>query len=722
MEQTQVYPMSIVSRGGAFTGDTAIHLQKDPFEVRFISGGLVYIESLIEGRYASRYWSADGRLGIDSEFMDEPAFLLEAGYTELSCFRLISYGDAAVSPEGARHYTVVLQSDEVALSVTVHTLLDGTGVLTRWLEIENLGESAIPLYRISPFSSRFWKLGIFQLASFAKDGWACEGWLKWQELGTGKTSVEHTRGMSYWHPYFIVKNDLSGEYFAGALAHSANWSMEFFRNVHGLKAEFSTVSQAAQLVLSPGERFETPAVHIVHGSGSLDELTQRYHTHLRHFVLPEMDPAKTRRIQYLVPGDMGSVRRLDEQTVIRQIDLAAAIGAELFILDAYWWDVTMDWEPSPQRFPNGLKGISDYVKSKGMAFGLYFESEGGRGNVAQSRVYRSHPEWFFGSSHILDLSVPEAAAFMETEICAAVEKYDLDLFRLDYNCFYYGDGNYHEKGGVIENNHLRYYKNFRDIFGRIARRYPNVVLQQAAGGGARNNLCVASCFHENYLTDGLSIPRELISYAGQTLALPPDVFTILHGADGGGMNNVKAQNLDTLLRIGFTLAIPQIFVTMTAPSLAEMTPGRLEAYRKYARLYKDFIRPVLPFIRLYHHEPINDCGGAVSSAWFAAEFAAPGRDRGWALIVRMYNGAGDKYILNHGHEVTSTFAPPEIPFDLSPEYVFRPRGLCADARYRVTLDSDGSCFEMNGYELIRDGLRTRLENVGMSELILFIKI
>ena len=41
----------------------------------------------------------------------------------------------------------------------------------------------------------------------------------------------------------------------------------------------------------------------------------------------------------------------------------------------HWWDLVGDWEVNSQKFPNGLKEAADYIRSKGMVPGLWFEME-----------------------------------------------------------------------------------------------------------------------------------------------------------------------------------------------------------------------------------------------------------------------------------------------------------------------------------------------------------
>ena len=101
------------------------------------------------------------------------------------------------------------------------------------------------------------------------------------------------------------------------------------------------------------------------------------------------------------------------------------------------------------------------------------------------------------------------------------------------------------------------------------------------------------------------------------------------------------------------------------------------------------------------------------------EYAAPDRSRGWATIVRMRNGKGDLFVYHYGNEVIDDNTGTADCHYAEEQYTFHPRGLDPARTYRVTFDSLESTVTADGLSLIRDGVPVRLENVGMSELLLF---
>ncbi|MDP6060300.1 MAG: GH36 C-terminal domain-containing protein, partial [Pirellulaceae bacterium] len=151
--------------------------------------------------------------------------------------------------------------------------------------------------------------------------------------------------------------------------------------------------------------------------------------------------------------------------------------------------------------------------------------------------------------------------------------------------------------------------------------------------------------------------------------------------------------LDTYLRSTFTLSTPMIAFG-PAPRAEDLNQHSRERFGHYARIYKKFIRPLLPTCRMYHHAPVTSRGGVGASGWFAVEFAAPDRSQGWATIVRIGPSDRDTYRLV-------------------------PRGLHRDRTYQVTFDSTGEQATIDGLRLAQEGLDIRLEAAMSSELLLF---
>ena len=200
----------------------------------------------------------------------------------------------------------------------------------------------------------------FSVGYFKKVEHCWEGWFDWKPLPDGITTIGCDRGQCYDDPFFILKNEGTGEFTIGSLAYSANWRMDLDREqrdwAHRLKFKIGPWSSAALRVVAPGEMVKTPEVHMGTVSGSLDATVQAMHEHVRRSVLPTRKPERSYLVQYSVGAGQGYMAETvgdasgyTEENTIKSIDLAASIGVELFIMDAGWWDNQGDWWYSPTR-------------------------------------------------------------------------------------------------------------------------------------------------------------------------------------------------------------------------------------------------------------------------------------------------------------------------------------------------------------------------------------
>lgn len=84
------------------------------------------------------------------------------------------------------------------------------------------------------------------------------------------------------------------------------------------------------------------------------------------------------------------LHNIDEKLIFELADAASECGIEEFVIDDGWQDSYGDWGINKQKFPNGLKPVFDYIKSKGMKPGVWISLGAAE---SKSNVYKQHPEW-----------------------------------------------------------------------------------------------------------------------------------------------------------------------------------------------------------------------------------------------------------------------------------------------------------------------------------------
>jgi alpha-galactosidase len=427
--------------------------------------------------------------------------------------------------------------------------------------------------------------------------------------------------------------------------------------------------------------------------GDLDDAVQAMHTHVRRSVLR---PQPRGRGGWVESG-IGPEVEITPEAVHAQIDRAAALGAEVFFIDAswytppggFWYDTVGDWNVDRDRFPDGLEPFRDHVHANGMLFGLWMDAE--RIGTA-SRTAADHPSWkavpFDGQGRLgdmLDLTDPEVAAWMEWQIARLIEEHRLEFFRLDQNVGTLRAGAAVVRDGFVESSYWRYCEALADIWDRLRARFPDVILENCAGGGGRTDLAMVQRFSHTDVTDWQIAPRAFRVTNGMTMALPPEIVDRLVG----GQNGHTTATIDFQARL---LLFARPSVTIFDPPGAATNPDQVDRIRHMVDLFTTFVRPFAADSRIFHHTPAPT--GLEPQGWGILELAAGDRSRGILGAFRLSSPLGDDLIV-------------------------RPRGLDRGLRYRVTWDNRSETHERDGADLADHGLLVRLPGALTSELILF---
>ena len=690
--------------------------------VRFVSGNLVYEEHLFKGGLRTRYWSPAGlvkpddyleREGDELPGLDEPtacAFGLSVDGQELWSDWSWKAAEEVACKGGCRHMVVELAHGVRPVRVKVHTVIDGHPFLRRWIEIRNESRSAAAVGSVYPMSGYLFAarrlsenlprevrsaFSVLRPASFDP---VREADFRWVPLPDGTYGY----GNAKWGlPFAVVKNGVSAENFLIHFGWSGHYTFEFYndhypgRDNAWLYFRVGLAGPGPFRVVGPGETVTTPSVYIGHTIDDLDASVQAVHRYLRESVLPPLPKGRVRPVEINSWGYVAD--EISENSLKNVIDTAADVGVELFTIDAGWygdkgsnWGALVgDWKTG-SRLPRGLEPVFDYARQKGLMCGLWVDIE----RIGQnSQLRKQHPDWvvkIHGSSEqqtALDFTNPEVVKFAEETLAGIIGRYKLNVFRLDYNTSLGRSGMESRRGEFVENTHWRHYDNLYAMYARLRKRFPNVMFENCSSGGGRNDLGMLGNFHWTQVSDEWGAVRTLKVLNGFSLAFPPEYGLSYVGL----MSNENYRYGDVDFRFRGQM-FGHLCLGGIAPSVKEAPAEYRDRIRHHVQLYKEFIRPVLPTVKVYHHTPVapQDEPGN----WIVLEHATPDRTRGYAGVFRL---AGAK------EEV----------------YLFRPRGLDLGKTYKVTFDNTGATARVSGLELERNGLPIRVGQPLRSELLLF---
>jgi len=155
----------------------------------------------------------------------------------------------------------------------------------------------------------------------------------------------------------------------------------------------------------------------------------------------------------------------------------------------FWWSGVGSWFPSRERFPRGLKPVTEAAKKWGKGFVIWFEPE---------RVYegtwldREHPEWLTklpgNSNRLLNLGDPGVLSWLSDHISNFLQSEGVTIYRQDFNfdpAPYWQAMDTPDRIGIAEMKHIEGLYAYWDA---LLARVPGLLIDNCASGGRRIDL------------------------------------------------------------------------------------------------------------------------------------------------------------------------------------------------------------------------------------------
>ena len=295
-------------------------------------------------------------------------------------------------------------------------------------------------------------------------------------------------------PYFNIA--AGGEGLIYVLSWPGQWRVEFQRdNANGLVLRGG--QEETHFTLMPGEEVRSPMVVLQFWK------QDRMHAHnvwrawmLAHSMprpggalppLPELAACSSHQFGEMINANT------DNQILFIDKSLERGIKLDYWWMDAGWyynksgWPHTGTWEVDQQRFPGGLRPISDHAHGKDVRTIVWFEPER---VSADTWLTDKHPEWIHGGNKggLLDLGNQEAWNWLVNHVDKLITSEGIDLYRQDFNMdplSFWRDADAEDRRGITEIRHVEGYLAYWD---ELIRRHPGMLIDSCASGGRRNDL------------------------------------------------------------------------------------------------------------------------------------------------------------------------------------------------------------------------------------------
>ena len=583
--------------------------------------------------------------------------------------KLVSENNISVK-SGVDQLQLVFEHRRLPLRIRLnYTTWGDTGVITRALVVENLGTASLHVQRLPSLS---WSLpqGEYDL-TYLWGGWSQERQLGNEVLGPGARRFASTRGRATnnYSPWFCLHNQDTGTRYLAQLAYSGNWEMGFGRSPlteqHpytegdldvdlGMRFDFG-----GALSLEAGQSFSLPEVAFTSTAGDIDEAANQMHRYQREYAFahnPVNDPLLVQfNSWYPFQGKMN----IEEMK--RCAALAAKLGAEVFVLDAGWynkknWSTELgDYKADPIAFPHGIEELASYVRQLGMKFGIWVEIE----NIGkESLMYREHPDWClqyngrpieWGDRMQLDFSKPEVRSWARSVVERLAHDYGIQWLKIDYN-IEIGDefdppATTSRHGDVLHKQVIEYYA----WLDEIRAEFPNLVIENCASGGLRFDLGIMAHANTTWLSDEVRPKPSLQLAYGCTLEFTSGVCN--HWMVGDTTDGDMYPG-DTKDWWDFMLRVPMNGQLGISSKVFDWPPNLVQETADNVALYKK-IRSTIAHADVYHltEPPAHNN----PKGWMAIQYVAKGADKSVVMVYRLDESLAARTFKLHGLSPSATF-------------------------------------------------------------------
>jgi alpha-galactosidase len=553
-------------------------------------------------------------------------------------------------PGKADSLRVVLTHRRLPLEVEAQYVAWGDlGVFTRQLTLANRGSEPLT---VEAMPSLAWRLppGRYEL-TYLWGGWGQERQVATEPLLAGTRAFINQRGRSSngYSPWFCLHNETLGVRYLAQLAYSGNWQMTFERRPDhrpveqtdlkvelGLRFDFG-----GPLSLQPGQSFTLPAVAMTATAGDLDDAANQMHRFQRQHIIPRCPANDPPLVQfnswYPFPGKMNVA------DMKRCAEIAAELGAEVFVLDAGWFNKTNwerelgDWQADAVAFPKGIEELAEDLHGRGLKFGLWVEIE----NLgADSQTFKQHPDWCLALAgqpllsngrYPLNFANPAVRAWARSVLDRLARDYRLDWVKIDYNIdVEEAFDTPAPRAGAVLYRHLAGYYAWLD---ELRAAYPQLVIENCSSGGLRFDLGLLAHTHTTWLSDEVR-PRPSVQLAyGATLEFAPEVCN--HWMVGDSPNGaVILTNAPGWW--DFMFRVPMNGQFGISSRVFDWSPELRRRAAEQIGLYKR-IRHLLAKADVYHLTPPP--AHEDPTGWMALQYAAPDRRRSVLMTYRLGRSA-----------------------------------------------------------------------------------
>ena len=410
--------------------------------------------------------------------------------------------------------TVSLKDPSSGLTLQLHYgVFVDTDVIVRSSRLVNTSQEAVTVNRL--LSAQLDFDGQFSVTSFT-GAWAEEMHRCTTPVQAGKFVISSNAGISAYraNPFFMLSQDAqedAGECYGINLIYSGNHYSAVQTNVYGQTRVVTGINpDMFAYRLAAGEALEAPEAVLCYSDRGFNSLSDRLHRFIRNHIIRGKYQYQPRPV--LLNSWEANYFSINEEKLVQLGQKAKELGMEMLVVDDGWFQnrkddhrALGDWIPDSQKLPDGLAPLVEKINALGLQFGIWMEPEM---ISVDSDLYRAHPDWAMAcenhsegrNQRILDLLNPQVERYVIDAVSAVLDSANICYVKWDMNRIFSDIWSPSHPGGQTETIH-RYYLALYRIMDTLTKKYPDVLFEGCASGGARFDLGILCYFPQNWASD-----------------------------------------------------------------------------------------------------------------------------------------------------------------------------------------------------------------------------
>lgn len=501
----------------------------DFFPMEYPTGGIGdYRESCLNIRNAA------GNMGCELHYTGHEIYKGKKGLKGLPA--------SFATEDEAETLEITLKDADLDLEVVLsYTAFEKENVITRSVRVQNQGKEDL---RIEKILSVCLDMDNENFSMLSLHGtWARERHIQTGELHYGKQVISSARGESSHqeHPFIaLVTNGTeqeNGKVYAMHFVYSGNFMAEIeLCQFDNLRMTMGINPEEFSWLLTPGEEFQAPEVVIVYSENGLGAMTRSYHDFYRNHLIRSKFKYEKRPI--LINNWEATYFDFNTDKLLDIAREAKKCGIEMLVMDDGWFGKRNsdncslgDWKVNEEKITGGLKHLVDEVNKIGLQFGIWFEPEM---ISPDSDLYRAHPDWAIQiqgreatqsrNQYVLDFSRPEVRDYAYECVASVLRSANIAYVKWDMNRQLSDLGSsYLPKERQQELFH-RYVLGVYELQERLVTEFPDLLLENCSGGGARFDPGMLYYSPQIWCSDNTDAVERLMIQEGSALIYPLSVI------------------------------------------------------------------------------------------------------------------------------------------------------------------------------------------------------